>query len=118
MAAPNIVTVTNIVGKTSFRLATTSNTSIVTNSTSSNKLLKLNSLYCTNVSANTSDITVSILRSGSLNSLAYKIIVPVSATLNVITKDTGVYLEEGDELQVHSSITSTVMCSCSYEEIS
>lgn len=49
MAAPNIVNVTTIIGKTAVLAVTTSATAIVTNSAGSNKVFKINSLNISNV---------------------------------------------------------------------
>ena len=45
MAAPNIVNVATITGKTSVLTVTTSATAIVTNSAASGKVFKVNALY-------------------------------------------------------------------------
>jgi hypothetical protein len=69
MAAPNIVNVSTITGKTAVLAVTTSATAIVTNSAASGKVFKINALYVSNVDgANAADITVDIFRS----STAYK----------------------------------------------
>ena len=49
MAAPNIVNVTTITGKTAVQAVGTSAASIVTNSAESGKVLKINALYVSNV---------------------------------------------------------------------
>jgi hypothetical protein len=49
MAAPNIVNVTTITGKTAVLAVTNSATAIVTNSGSSGKVFKVNALYVANV---------------------------------------------------------------------
>ncbi len=49
MAAPNIVDVTTIIGKTAVQAVGTSATAIVTNSAASGKVLKVNALYVSNV---------------------------------------------------------------------
>ena len=61
MAAPNIVNVTTITGKTSVLAVTTSATAIVTNSGSSGQVYKINALYVSNVDGtNNVDLNVDL----------------------------------------------------------
>ena len=58
MAAPNIVNVATITGKTAVANVTTIASDIVTNSAASGKVFKINSLIISNIDgANTADIT-------------------------------------------------------------
>ena len=64
MAAPNIVNVATITGKTAVQAVGTSATAIVTNSGSSGKVFKVNALYIANVDGTAAaDITVDLYRS-------------------------------------------------------
>ena len=59
MAAPNIVNVVTITGKTAVQAITTSATAIVTNAADSGKVFKVNALYISNVDGtNNADINV------------------------------------------------------------
>lgn len=119
MAAPNIVNVTNIVGKTSVLSITTSATAVVTNTAASNKVFKINSLIISNIDGvNAADISVDLFRSATSYYLASTITVPADATLVVISKDNPIYLEEGDALRCLASATGDLQAICSYEEIS
>jgi hypothetical protein len=120
MANPNIVNVTTITGKTAGQAITTSPTAIVTNSASSGKLLKINSLYISNINGSASaDVTVDVYKNGTTAyRLAYLITVPAKSTINVIAKDIQVYLEEFDTLRLTASANSYLEGVCSYEEIS
>jgi hypothetical protein len=44
--------------------------------------------------------------------------VPSNATLAVLSKDSPVYLVEGDSLRVVASATASLSAVCSYEELS
>jgi hypothetical protein len=117
MAAPNIVNVTTIIGKTAVQQVTTSATAIVTNSSGSNKVFKINALYVANVDGvNSADISVALFRSSVSYEIAHTVAVPADATLDVISKS--IYLEEGDELRLTASANSDLEAVCSYEEIS
>ena len=117
MAAPNIVNVTTILGKTAVLAVTTSATAIVTNSAASGKVFKVNALYVSNIDGtNSADITVDIFRSSTAYRITSTIAVPADATLDVISKS--IYLEEGDALRLTASADSDLVAVCSYEEIS
>ena len=117
MAAPNIVNVTTITGKTAVQQVTTSATAIVTNSAASGKVFKVNALYVSNVDgANNADITVDLFRSSTAYRIVNTVVVPADAVLDVISKS--IYLEEGDTLRLTASANSDLEAVCSYEEIS
>lgn len=117
MAAPNIVNVTTIIGKTAVLAVTTSATAIVTNSAASNKVFKINALYISNVDGvNAADITVDLFRSSTAYRIVNTVSVPADASLDVISK--AIYLEEGDSLRLTASANSDLEGICSYEEIS
>ena len=117
MAAPNIVNVTTILGKTAVQQVTTSATAIVTNGAASGKVFKINALYIANVDgAAAADISVALFRSSVSYEIAHTVSVPPDATLDVISKS--IYLEEGDELRLTASANSDLEAVCSYEEIS
>lgn len=119
MAAPNIVNVSNILGKTSVLDVTTTITSIVSNSAASGKVFKINSLIVSNIDGiNPADITVEVFRSSISYKLASTITIPADATLVIISKDTGLYLEEGDSIRCLASADGDLQALCSYEEIS
>ena len=121
MAAPNIVNVATILGKTVFDAdISTSDDAILTNAASSNKLLKVNSLIISNIDGGSSaDITVTIKdASGTvLGKLAHTIAVPSDATLVVISKDTAIYLEENMAIHLDASAAAALAGVCSYDEI-
>jgi hypothetical protein len=119
MAAPNIVNVTTITGKTAVQVVTTTPTDIVTNAGSSNNVLKINSLVIANINGGTAaDVTISIFRSSVEYKIAHTISVPADATYIAIDKTTSVYLEEGDSLRITASSNSFLHAVCSYEVIS
>ena len=116
MAAPNIVNVTTITGKTSVLAVTTSATAIVTNSGSSGQVYKINALYVSNVDGtNNADLNVDLYRSSTAYHIAKTVNVPADATLDVISKS--IYLEEGDSLRLTANADSDLEAVCSYEII-
>jgi hypothetical protein len=124
MAAPNIVNVSTITGKTAVvDLSTTNATAVVSNAASSGKVFKINSLYVSNVDGtDPADITVSFYSEDNIGGTATEIVktvsVPADATLVVISKDTSIYLEEDKSIGATASAASDLKVVCSYEEIS
>ena len=124
MAAPNIVNVTTIYGKTAY--LTPSNTSaniLLANPASSGLVLKVDMIVATNIDgASTYAATVAINSkadgSGTSYSLASTIDVPNDAALIVTDKSTSFYLEEDKSIVVTSSTASKITYTVSYEQIS
>jgi hypothetical protein len=117
MAAPNIVNVATITGKTAVQAVGTSATAIVSNSGGSGKVFKVNALYVANVDGSAAaDITVDLFRSSTAYPIASTISVPADATLDLMSK--AIYLEEGDSLRCTASASGDLVAVCSYEEIS
>jgi hypothetical protein len=120
MTAPNIVNVQTITGKVSPVSLTTTPSSVITNSTGSNTVLKVNSLlFSTTLSISTS-VNVDIYRNSTAYPVSNNIALPASSTLVVLGKDTPIYLEEGDVLRAYAntSTTNAVYAIASYEIIS
>jgi hypothetical protein len=116
MTAPNIISITSMVGKTAVQAVGISPTDIVTNSASSNKVYKINALYVSNVDGtNAATVNVDIYRSSIAYHIAKTVSIPADATLDLITKS--LYLEEGDSLRLTASAASDLEAVCSYEEL-
>lgn len=119
MANPNIVNVTDIRGKTSANVVTTSATAIVENTAGSNKLFKINTLIISNVDGtNAATIDVDIYRNSTAYRLLYTVNVPADSALTAIDRNAQIYLQEGDALRVTASADGDLEAICSYEEIS
>ena len=124
MAAPNIVNVTTITGKSAVvDLTTTSATAVVSNAAASGKVFKINSLVVSNVDGtNAADITVSFFSAAAIGGTATEIVstvsVPSDASLVVIDKNTSIYLEEDRSLGATAGAANDLKVIVSYEEIS
>jgi hypothetical protein len=120
MANPNIAELSTIQGKTVGQAVGTSAAAIVTNSSSSGKIFKINSLVISNIDGtNNADITATVYKNQSTEfHLAKTITVPADATLVLVSKDTSIYLEENDSIRLTASAASDLEAVCSYEEIS
>jgi len=118
MAAPNIVSVGTITGKTAVQAIGTSATAIVTNSAASGKVYKVNILLVSNVDGSASaNVTVDLYRSSTAYHIIKSAPVPAGSTLDVLSTGS-IYLEEGDALRLAASAASDLEGICSYEEIS
>ena len=119
MAAPNIVNVTSIYGKTmGVGLSTTTTTDILTCGT--DKVLKINSIIVSNVDGtNNANATVYFYDSSAAArySLAYNVTVPAQSTLVVVGKDNPIYLEESDQVEGGASAANDLEIIISYEEL-
>lgn len=123
MAAPNLLSPTTINGKTvAVNLTSTSATSVLSNASSSGKVLKVNSLYVANTTGTAASITINQYSAAALGGTAYPIasaiLVPANATLVVIDKDAYVYLEENTSLGATAGTSNALQIVCSYEDIS
>jgi len=124
MAAPNIVNVATITGKTAtLALSTTSMTSLVSNAASSGKVFKINSIIVANIDGvNVCDVTVKLFSQADIGgtgyALASTVAVPADASLVVLDKNSAIYLEEDRSIGVQASAADDLEVICSYEEIS
>jgi hypothetical protein len=124
MAAPNIVNVATITGKTAVvDLSGTSATAIVSNPASSGKVFKVNSITVANVDGSVAaDITISYYSQDDIGGTATQIVstvsVPADSTLIVVDKSTSIYLEEDRSIGATAGTANDLKVICSYEEIS
>ena len=127
MAAPNIVSVSSIIGESQgFQLGTTTTTALIT--VASDKLVKINRISVANIDGtNAADVTVAVDKatrtsaatgssvSGATFKIASTVSVPADAVLVLL--DTPIYLEEGDVLEGGASAASDLTLFVSYEVI-
>ena len=127
MAAPNIVSVSSIIGESQgFELGTTVTTELIT--VDANKLVKINRISVANIDGtNAADVTVAVDKatrtsaatgssvSGATFKIASTVSVPADAVLVLL--DTPIYLEEGDVLEGGASAASDLTLFVSYEVI-
>ena len=116
MTVINLINVSTITPTTVVGAVTTSRASIV--DVDANKCAKINSLIIANIDGtNAADITVevSIDDGSSYVPIASTVSVPADATLVVVGKDNGFYLDETDILAVTASAASDLTYLCSFE---
>ena len=124
MAAPNIVNVTTITGKSAtVDLSSTAATAVLSNAASSGKVFKVNSLVVANVDGSVAaDITIGFYSQDDIGGTATDIVstvsVPADASLVVIDKNSFLYLEEDRSLGATAGAANDLKVVVSYEEIS
>ena len=117
MAAPNLVNVTTILGKTTgAALDTSTTTSLLANSASSGKVYKVNSIIVANVDGTSAaDVTVSFYNGSTDFHLAKTVAVPADTSLTLLGKDAPIYLEEGHSIRGGASANSDLEILICYE---
>lgn len=124
MAAPNIVNVSTIIGKSAtVALTSTSQTTLVSNAASSGKVFKINMIQVANVDGtNACDVTVDMHSAASGGGTAYSLVATVSvgadSSLVALDKSTAIYLEEDRSITATAGTASDLEVIVSYEEIS
>jgi hypothetical protein len=132
VANPNIINVTQIYGQTTYLTpANTANFVLVTNTTNSGNVFKLDQIVAANQTNTAANCTVMIFTSGNVVAgnavvvsssnvfpIASNISVPAFASLIVMDKTTATYLLEDKAIVVSSGTNSAISFSVSYEQIS
>jgi hypothetical protein len=100
---------------------------LLPNAAASNNVLKINQIVVANIDGtNAVDATVSIYTNGAVAQgsapsggtafqIASTVSVPADASLIVVDKTTGIYLEEGTSISITSGTASKLTFSISYE---
>ena len=122
MANPNIVNVSEITGNTvRVKLTTAAGTvGILTNTSSSNKVFKINTIRCANsTNSGISYVNVGInqVGSGVTQYLVFGVEIPAGTALAVLDKNSPIYLTENTRVAV-SCTSQNADIIISYEDIS
>jgi hypothetical protein len=127
MAAPNIVSVTTIRGKSNVANLTTTSSSVIVNDANSGKVFKVNTIIVSNVDGtNAGNVSVELFKFGAQNAstglgnttyaIANVVTVPAKSSLDILGKS--LYLEEGDHLKAKADANIRLHLITSFEEIS
>ena len=127
MAAPNIVGVTTIRGKSNVANLTTTSSSVIVNPVNSGQVFKINTIMISNVDGtNAGNVSVELFKFGAQNvstgsgnatySIANTMTVPAKSSLDVMSKS--LYLEEGDQIKAKADANNRLHLITSFEEIS
>lgn len=104
--------------KTALQKVGTTVSAIVANPSESGVILKVSSLFVSNTTSSSVSVDIEVLRGATAYSILKGGAIPAGKTLSTfISKDVGVYLEEGDSLQLKSSAADSLDAVCSYAEV-
>jgi hypothetical protein len=118
MANVNLKTLTNVLGENaSIADISTSAGAIVT--CNSNQVLKINSLYVSNIDGtNSANITADLHNGTSILSYLVKnTVVGAGGSINIITAGSPVYVTEGQSIRLTASVSGDLSGFVSYERI-
>jgi hypothetical protein len=119
MANPNVVNVQLIRGKTSVRnYVKMASRFLLRNNSSSNEVLKVNSIIATSRSTRHENVSISYVTTTGTFNLISDFNIPPNSSVNLLQKETSIYLEEDTSLNVFSrSSNDSISVVCSYEQI-
>jgi hypothetical protein len=118
MSAPNIVNLSSIFGNTDVNLLSTSAVAVTSNPVASGKVYKINTIFASNISGASVDVTCDLYRSATGRVIAPAITLAPKSMLVILGKDTPIYLLEGDSIRGFGSIDASVNLFVAYEIIS
>jgi hypothetical protein len=116
--ALNLASTTTITPTTVGQAITTTPTAVVSNSSGSGHIMKVNSLYVSNVNGSAAaTVNVDVYKNATTAyRIAYQVSIPAGAALSLIDKV--LYLQENDSLRLTASANSYLEAVCSYEDLS
>lgn len=116
MAAPNLIQVTTVFGRTVSTPIGTAVTILASNPSTSNRSYKLNSLFIANIDNTTaSKVSVDFFRFGTSFRIVDRMDIAPGETLVAMSRDTSIYLEEGDSLRCYADQENLIHVVLSYE---
>ena len=120
MAAPNIVSITTMTGKTEgVNNVNTSGSAMASNASASGKVFKVNALFVSNLTA--SDATVSVYYTEDVATtpvdyaVCLSVTIPAGTSLDVLQKP--LYIAEDQRVTVQAGTSNSLDAVISYEEI-
>lgn len=123
MANPNISALTSVTGFTIFDTMPSSLTSVLSNASGSNTIIKINTIIVSNIhNSNNVDISFALNSAasggGSNYYISKNITVPINSSLVIVGKDAPIYLTENRSVVCIASASSNADYTISYETIS
>ena len=118
MSNPNIVSVATITGKTTATTLTASYTTQIENTAASGKIYKVNTVMVANTNSSVVNVSLDFYRNSTSTPMASAVGVPANASIVLVSKDSSIYLEEGDAIRALGSSANYLHLVASFEEIS
>lgn len=111
MTAPNLANTNRLFMRTNIQIPTASVTDVLENPSSSNFVIKAETVNVCNTTADAAAVSVFLTRSTVTYAIAKTVTVPAYSSMVVLDKDYLVYLQEGDKIQVSGDVGLQVICS-------
>lgn len=116
MANPNIRQLVTMTGNTAVMNVTTANANLISNGAATNSIYRIVMLTAANITdAFNANVSIDLVRNSASYGLIRGLTVPFNGAITVITKDSALYLVEGDTIQCRASANANVQIICSYE---
>ena len=116
MATPNIINTSTVTGNLAVLSANTVGMSnVVVNSAGSGQLIKINTITIANYNTSSVAANVDVYRSGVGYYINGNIVVPGQSMLMGLTKDSSIYLNEGDSLRANVGTNNSIHITVSYD---
>jgi hypothetical protein len=116
MATPNIINTSTVNGNLVVLAANTVGMSnVVVNSVGSNQLIKINTITIANYNSSSVSVNVDVFRNGVGYYINGNIVVPAQSMLTGLSKDSSIYLNEGDSLRANVSVNNSIHITVSYD---
>lgn len=116
MSAPNLTSLTSVIGKTA-HLALTNSASDVIAAVTTGHVYHLSAVIAANKTAAAHIVTVYHKAGGTSYEIVYQLSIPANASLNVLDGKS-LWLEEGDSLTALSDASSQIVINAAYEDMS
>jgi hypothetical protein len=88
---------------------------------------KVNSMFATNTSTASSDVTIYLVRANNsatpplstagTYTMFNTVTIPYGSIANLIARDIQIWLQEGDSFQIQSSVNNAITVTCTYDII-
>lgn len=118
MTAPNLYAINSVQGFTNSDGCPNTLTTILDNNATSNEVLRINSLYISNIQTSSASIDIVFRKNNTNNYIAFNNLVNPGSTSVIITRETFIYIEEGCSLMIKASVAGHLQYVLSYEKIS
>lgn len=118
MANPNMATITSVKGETAVLGNVLDSATTIVENVIPNSIYKISSLIISNIDSEYPyDVSVKFVRQNISYSLINTVAIPQDTSIVVLSKDVGIYLKEGDKIQLIASSSGKLQAICSYEEL-
>ena len=122
MATPNIASPTTINGKTVIMIPSTTSLTQIGSAAATGHIFKVDSITAANVTGTAATVTLGVYPTtnvtGTPSRIAFQITVPANASIILVDKAMGLWLDEGQSVGVTSGTTNAIEITMVYEDIS